>query len=216
MRLFGACTVIVVLVAIGPIGTIGTGRADEAQEERAKQLYRVGRTAYNDGRYQAAYDAFKESFRLSHQPALLYNVASALQGLRRPHDAAEALRSFLRLQPNDPDKPQIEERIRTLEEEQRLLDLERKPPPPVPSAPRPAGQLPAAAPAAASASTPSLELTASRPAPADHHRRNAVIIGVTVGGAVVIAAVAIGLAFGLSASSQPLTPATLGPFKGTP
>jgi hypothetical protein len=61
---------------------------------------------------------------LSQQPALLYNIASALRGLRRPHEAAEALRSYLRLQPEDPDAPAIAKRIQSLEEEQRLLDAE--------------------------------------------------------------------------------------------
>src|SRR5215475_8477956 len=99
--------------------------ADARQDEAAKNAYKVGRAAYETGDYQLAYDKFKESFQLSHEPALLYNIASALQGLKRPHDAAEALRSFLRLQPNDPDKPKIEQRIATLEEEQRMIDAEK-------------------------------------------------------------------------------------------
>ena len=99
--------------------------ADARQEEGARNAFKVGRAAYETGDYQLAYDKFKESFQLSHEPALLYNIASALQGLKRPHDAAEALQSFLRLQPNDPDRPTIEQRIATLEEEQRILDAEK-------------------------------------------------------------------------------------------
>ena len=100
--------------------------ADARQDEAARNAFKVGRAAYETGDYQLAYDKFKESFQLSHEPALLYNIASALQGLKRPHDAAEALRSFLRLQPNDPDRPKIEQRIATLEEEQRIIDAERQ------------------------------------------------------------------------------------------
>src|SRR6185312_16855361 len=109
--------------------------ADARQDRAARDAFNLGRTAYESGDYQLAYDKFKESFQLSYEPALLYNIASALQGLRRPHDAAEALRSYLRLKPDDPDRPQIEERIRTLEEEQRLLDLEHPKPvtPPTPA-----------------------------------------------------------------------------------
>src|SRR5262244_2091623 len=102
--------------------------ADARQDQAARDAFKVGRAAYETGDYQLAYDKFKESFTLSHEPALLYNIASALQGLKRPHDAAEALRSYTRLKPDDPDRVQIEERIRTLEEEQRLLDLERPKP----------------------------------------------------------------------------------------
>src|ERR1700749_3092858 len=103
----------------------GLAAADARQEEGARNAFKVGRAADETGDYQLAYDKFKESFQLSHEPALLYNIASALQGLKRPHDAAEALQSFLRLQPNDPDRPTIEQRIATLEEEQRILDAEK-------------------------------------------------------------------------------------------
>src|SRR3954468_21610287 len=99
--------------------------ADARQDTAAKNAFKVGKAAYETGDYQLAYDKFKESFQLSHEPALLYNIASALQGLKRPHDAAEALRSFLRLQPPDPDRPKIEQRIATLEEEQRMIDAEK-------------------------------------------------------------------------------------------
>src|ERR1700750_2743031 len=90
--------------------------ADARQDEAARNAYKVGRAAYETGDYQPAYDKLRESFQPPHEPALLYNIASALQGLKRPHEAAEALRSFLRLQPADPDRPKIEQRIATLEE----------------------------------------------------------------------------------------------------
>src|SRR6476659_7516997 len=100
--------------------------ADARQDQAARDAFKVGRAAYESGDYQLAYDKFKESFQLSHEPALLYNIASALQGLKRPHEAAEALRSFLRLSPNDPNKDRIDKRIATLEEEQKMLDIERQ------------------------------------------------------------------------------------------
>jgi tetratricopeptide (TPR) repeat protein len=202
----------VVVAACALAGGAGVARGDAAREERARQLYQQGRDAYNGGDFQKAYDSFKESFALSHQPALLYNVASALQGLRRPHDAAEALRSYLRLKPDDVDKPQIEERIRTLEEEQRLIDLEHPKtpePPPTPSVPPPT--VPAS-------SGPSNALTATAPpTPAEKsrmHKRTALIVGLTAG-AVVVADVAIGLAFGLQPKEQALTPSPIGPITST-
>src|SRR3954464_12534844 len=115
MRLWAAIPIILWCAIAG---------ADARQDQAARDAFKVGRAAYETGDYQLAYDKFKESFQLSHEPALLYNIASALQGLKRPHDAAEALRSFLRLQPNDPDKPKIDQRIATLEEEQRMMDAE--------------------------------------------------------------------------------------------
>jgi tetratricopeptide (TPR) repeat protein len=193
----------------------GVARADAAREDRARQLYQAGRDAYNGGDFQKAYDAFKESFTLSHQPALLYNVASALQGLRRPHDAAEALRSYLRLKPDDVDRPQIEERIRTLEEEQRLIDLENRDKSPTPAAPTPTPIAPVAPPTATPTTT-SNSLTASAPAHEKERmrKRTALIVGITAG-VVVVAGVAIGLAFGLQPKEQPLTQSAIGPIKST-
>src|SRR5258707_13957870 len=102
MRLFAA---------IGVLLWCAAALADARQDQAARDAYKSGRDAYEAGNYQVAYDKFKESFQLSHEPALLYNISSALAGLKRPHDAAEALRSFLRLQPTDPDKDRIEKRI---------------------------------------------------------------------------------------------------------
>jgi tetratricopeptide (TPR) repeat protein len=189
----------------------GMAHGDAARDERARQLYQAGRDAYNTGDFQKAYDSFKESFTLSHQPALLYNVASALQGLRRPHDAAEALRSYLRLKPDDVDRPQIEERIRTLEEEQHLIDLERKPEPtPTPTPPPNPTPTPGIG-----ETTTSLTATPSTGHEKERMRkRTALIVGLTAG-AVVVAGVAIGLAFGLQPKEQALTPSPVGPINAT-
>jgi tetratricopeptide (TPR) repeat protein len=170
--------VMVVVTACLLVFGDGAARADAARDAQARQLYKAGRDAYNAGDFQRAYDSFRESFTLSHEPALLYNIASALQGLKRPHDAAEALQSYLRLKADDPDRPQIEERIRTLEEEQRLLDLERKPTPPTP----PAGPTTVTEPPSPNGAT---SLTASA-APSSRekermHKRTALIVGLTAG-----------------------------------
>jgi tetratricopeptide (TPR) repeat protein len=210
MKLMVAVAAALVLVAGD-----GVARADAARDERARQLYQTGRDAYNAGDFAKAYDAFKESFTLSHQPALLYNVASALQGLKRPHDAAEALRSYLRLKPDDPERPQIDERIRTLEEEQRLIDLENRErqPPPAPTPP-----VPAVNPPAPPSPTSPTALTATAPPSAREKermkKRTALIVGLTVG-AVVVAGVTVGLVLGLQPKDEPLTPSPIGPIKST-
>jgi tetratricopeptide (TPR) repeat protein len=199
---------IVAVVASLLLGVVATAaRADEERELKARQLYEVGKAAYTQGDYQSAYDNFRESFQLSHQPALLYNVASALQGLHRPHDAAEALRSFLRLRPDDPDKAQIEERIRTLEEEQRLLDLDRQakePPPVVTPQPPPPTVTP----------VQTTIVVQAPPPPERSHKRTWIIVGVAAG-VVVAAGVTLGLVFGLQPKEQALTPSPIGPIAGT-
>lgn len=193
-----------------------TASADARQDEAARNDFKVGRAAYEAGDYQLAYDKFKESFQLSHEPALLYNIASALQGLKRPHDAAEALRSFLRLQPNDPDKPKIEQRIATLEEEQHMIDAERakaeaeaeaerkkNEPPPIVLTPPPAD-------------VKTVVVHESGMTEAERkHRRKVLAISLTIGGVVLVGgAVALALAL-TQTSTAPFTMTDLGPHPGT-
>jgi tetratricopeptide (TPR) repeat protein len=185
--------------------------------EKAKALFSQGKSAYEAGDYDKAYSSFKESYLLSHEPALLYNISSALQGLRRPHDAAEALRSFLRLRPDDPEKPAIEERIRTLEEEQKLVDQEkRNQAPPPPATPPPAQAI--VAPPSLSTATPSggeATLVATRQAD-EERRKKKIWMGVGISlGILAAGGVALGLALGLSGGTEPYTPATFGPLQGT-
>jgi tetratricopeptide (TPR) repeat protein len=189
--------------------------ADSRQDQAARDAYKIGRAAYESGDYQIAYDKFKESFQLSHEPALLYNIASALQGLKRPHDAAEALLSFLRLQPNDPDRPKIEQRIATLEEEQHMLDAER-------------AKAEAEAAAERKRHEPPPNLTPPPPevrtvvvhesgmTEAERkHRRKVLAISLTVGGIVLVGgAVALALAL-TQTSTAPYTMTELGPHPGT-
>ena len=188
--------------------------ADARQDEAARNAYKVGRAAYETGDYQLAYDKFKESFQLSHEPALLYNIASALQGLKRPHEAAEALRSFLRLQPGDPDKPKIEQRIATLEEEQHMIDAER-------------AKAEAEAAAERKLHEPPPNLTPPPPevrtvivhegmTEAERkHRRKVLAISLTIGGVVLVGgAVALALAL-TQTSTAPFTMTDLGPHPGT-
>ena len=65
-----------------------------ARDEQARAALRGWPRRRTTRAISRRYDSFSESFTLSHEPALLYNIASALQGLKRPHDAAEALRSY--------------------------------------------------------------------------------------------------------------------------
>jgi tetratricopeptide (TPR) repeat protein len=112
------------IVFIACLSTSNAARADP--DEDARVLYERGKDAFEHDQPQEAYDCFRKAYMISQRPALLFNMASALTKLDRPHDAAESLRAFLRVMPNDPDRAGIEERIRALEEKQRLIDDERR------------------------------------------------------------------------------------------
>ena len=108
-----------------------------AQEDNGRAHYQAGVAAYDRGDYENAYGEFRAAYSISKRAELLYDMARALEQLKRPHEAAHALQSYLRVHPDDPDRAQVEERIRALEEEQRLVDAERKPAQPaVPTARR--------------------------------------------------------------------------------
>jgi tetratricopeptide (TPR) repeat protein len=210
-------------VALLLLGSLtSSARADTRRDQQARDAYRAGATAYEAGDYQTAYQRFKDSFQLSHEPALLYNIASALQGLKRPHDAAEALRSFLRVQPNDPDRPKIEQRVATLEEEQRMIDADRakeesarpratEPPPP----PRPSPLV--TKPTEPSPPPPIVAVPQPEPSQQtkDRRRRTAIIVGVTIGAAVLVAgAVTLGVLLS-QPTTDPYSMGSIGPLPGT-
>jgi tetratricopeptide (TPR) repeat protein len=91
----------------------------EAPTTPAAELFARGRAEYGRGEYQRAYDDFKQAYLLSGRPPLIYNMARALEGLGQYGDAADALRSYLRASPLDPERVAIEEHIRALDEAQR-------------------------------------------------------------------------------------------------
>jgi tetratricopeptide (TPR) repeat protein len=175
---------ILVLLLVG-----GFAAAGEVQEQEARSLFAQGQEAYAAQRYQEAYDLFRRAYLLTPAPPLLYNMASALQSMGRPREAAEELRGYLRARPEDDERPAIEERIRSLEEAQRLLDAARPSPAPV-------------------------VMVVARPAvPPAHPRRKLAIALGTVG--VVVTAAALSLGLGLGLQPHP-SDSTLGVHKGTP
>jgi tetratricopeptide (TPR) repeat protein len=100
----GAWALVVMLAA-------GSARADDAV-----RLYNDGRNAYERKDYQVAADDFRRAFDLSHRPALLYNIARALEALQRLDEAVDAYRTYLRVEPDASDRAAIEAQVRALDE----------------------------------------------------------------------------------------------------
>jgi len=156
-----------------------------AQVDKGRAEYHLGKAAFDRHEYQSAYDHFKQAYMISERPELLFNMALALEELKRPHDAAEALRTYLKFRPQDPDREGIEGRINALEEKQRLLDSDK----------------------------PKVELTAAPMPPPKKKSSLPIIVGVSIG-VVVIVAVGVGLGVGLS-STPDHTSSTLGAWAAT-
>jgi tetratricopeptide (TPR) repeat protein len=159
--------------------------------EKARKDFAAGRVAYDRGDYPRALELFKAAYLISQLPEMLYNMARAQEGMRSYGEAAETLRAYLRVTTSTPDRPAIEEHIRSLEESQRLV-----------AAGTPQDQVDAKL---------KLDLTAPPPDP----RRRAFVIG-GVAAAVIVVALAIGLGVGLGTRGPSYSAADVGPLRSTP
>ncbi len=107
------------------LGVVAPARAQQHDAE-ARDAYAQGRAAYEGKRYEEALEKFKRSYTLSGEAALLYNIASALQSLNRPGEAAAILRDYLSARPTDPNRAELEGRIASLGKAQQMLDRENE------------------------------------------------------------------------------------------
>jgi tetratricopeptide (TPR) repeat protein len=105
------------------LGLVAPAPAQQHDAE-ARDAYAQGRAAYEGKRYEEALEKFKRSYTLSGEAALLYNIASALQSLNRPGEAAAILRDYLSARPTDPNRAELEGRIASLGKAQQMLDRE--------------------------------------------------------------------------------------------
>jgi tetratricopeptide (TPR) repeat protein len=76
-----------------------------------RRLYREGVTHYDLAEYDKAVKAFKEAYRLSKDPAYLFNVAQSYRLAKNCGEAMTFYQSFLRNSPDAPNKEKIEARI---------------------------------------------------------------------------------------------------------
>src|SRR5690348_7307657 len=73
----------------------GTSAQAAPPDSTARTAFEDGRTAYNLGRWQEAIDAFEKAYRLSKDPALLYNIAQAHRQAGHLGEAITIYRAFL-------------------------------------------------------------------------------------------------------------------------
>jgi tetratricopeptide (TPR) repeat protein len=123
-------------------------------EQQAREAFERGRIHYENGEFAKASVAFEEAYQLSGRPGLLYNLYLAYRDANEPEKAAEALRAYLAKVEVVENRPQLEARLRALDEgiaqrkaaqaaeaAQRAQTPEPSapPPPPPPSEPAPSG-----------------------------------------------------------------------------
>ena len=173
MRLFFAAWLILGSWLLGSGARAQVAASDN--EAQARAAFESGRELYDHGSFVQAADAFERAHQLSGRDALLYNIYLAHRDANQPEQAATALRSYLQRVENIENRPQLESRLRALEEG---LARKREEPSETTERPNAASEQPPATPATPQAS------------------RARFIAGVSlasVGGAMVLSALATGL-----------------------
>ncbi len=103
---------------MGPWGFV-RAQADataEDTEARARDAFQRGRVHYDNGEFAQAAESFEEAYRLSGRDALLYNLYLARRDANQTEKAAEALRAYLTKVEVVENRPQLEARLKALDE----------------------------------------------------------------------------------------------------
>jgi tetratricopeptide (TPR) repeat protein len=93
---------------------LASSSTDEDRDARARRLFELGRTAYENARYEDAMRYFEESYALSGRAALLFNIGQAADRLRRDDRAIEAFEAYLAASPSAPNRVEVETRLEVL------------------------------------------------------------------------------------------------------
>lgn len=87
--------------------TLSSGVARAAEVPEAKKHVDLGVAHYEAGRYEEAIKEFELAYRLSHRPAILFNIARAEAKLGHDENAIAFLRRYLEERPNADDAPAV-------------------------------------------------------------------------------------------------------------
>ncbi len=109
----------------------------DEQVQRARSHFMAGSAYYEDGRYEDAAREFREAYRITAHPDVLYNLAQSYDRLDRRQEAVDAYRGYLEGSEDAPDRGRVERRIGEIEE--LIAAAERESGPPVSAEPTPAG-----------------------------------------------------------------------------
>jgi tetratricopeptide (TPR) repeat protein len=113
----------------------GQARADRKTDAQAKSFYDEGTKYYSLGDFPKAIERYKKAFELKPDAVFLYNIA---QAYRLSNDFTQALffyKSFLRNLPNAPNREEVENRIKEMDEAQAKQKATANAPPIGPVAP---------------------------------------------------------------------------------
>jgi tetratricopeptide (TPR) repeat protein len=131
-------------------------------DRKARELFRQADEHYKNGRYEAALGELREAHRLSGREVLRFNIANALEKLRRYQEALDELEAYAP-HASEARKEAVATRIAELKERLAAAAPAPEPPPPSPEPAAPDVLPPAPVPTATTA--PAREPVAPAPAP---------------------------------------------------
>lgn len=94
-------------------GTAEQDARDPADAE-ARSLFEIGRTAFEQGRFDDAYGYFERSYEASGQPDLLYNLGLLCERLGRDEEAVTWFERYLEARPDAPQAGDVRRRLEAL------------------------------------------------------------------------------------------------------
>lgn len=206
--------VYVLLALICVVVAAGTARAESADAvaTEAQKHWTSGMAHFQLEEWDDAIREWEAGFRLKPVPQFLYNIAQAYRQSKRYEKALAFYRKYLRMDPDAPNRAEVQGHINNLD---KLVAEERAAPPPPPVAPpaKPAATEPASpplvvtpapAPATTTTEPARVELTAAPP-PKKSAAHKAWVWGVVAGAVVVVAAaVTVGVVLGTADSAKTL------------
>ena len=98
------------VLLLAPVAASAQPRA----ADRGERHYQAGAEAYAQRQFRVAATAFRRAYELTHEPALLFNLGSALAADGQRDAARAALQDYLRIAPDAPNRSAVEARLREL------------------------------------------------------------------------------------------------------
>lgn len=203
------------MLLLAVIGGTNARGDEDARTSEARQHYEAGMAHYQLEEWDPAIAEFEAGFRLRPSSEFLFNIAQAYRLSNRPAKAVSFFQKYLRMNPDAPNRGEVERLIERAQADAANQEHQAAPPPPTPPVAAATVAAPStAAPAASSSAMPAAAappssqttttLTHSAPSRTPIYKKGW-FWGV-VGGVAVVAAGAVVVGVLLSTSSTTTLP----------
>jgi hypothetical protein len=113
-----------------PRGPAGPPSLQPTDAAVAREAFEAARRAYNVGKWRDATEGFEKAYRLSGDPALLFDLAQAHWKAGNLAEASVAYRAFVRELPGSPSRGIAEARLQEIQKKLEAAPPTEAPPPP--------------------------------------------------------------------------------------